>query len=84
MKTETPRTDAALCECGYVYISAADPHVKASFARELERELTEMKKQRDMLAEALRQCKNYLDGRTSVLPCSVIDNALAAVKGGKP
>jgi hypothetical protein len=64
----------------------AEAKFDLQFHRELyalqAKELAEAKEQRDRLAEALRQCKDYLDGRIYVLPCSVYDEALAAVKGG--
>jgi hypothetical protein len=49
--SDTPETDANLCPTGHLYVSATDPHVNADFARKLERE-------RD---EARREATDYRD-----------------------
>lgn len=49
---------------------------------QLERELSEARKQRNTLAEALRKCRKYMNDEIDSLPFYVIDDALAVMKGG--
>ena len=51
--TPTPRTDAAAWTTNYAEVEVVD----SDFARQLERELAEVMKQRDALADALRALK---------------------------
>jgi hypothetical protein len=55
----TPRTDANVKKHNLCRLSGNDL-VYADFPRQLERELAEVTKQRDALAEALRSIKNEL------------------------
>ena len=96
--SDTPRTDAETWrdEMDHVdtdYTFAQSITVSADFARQLERELAEARKQRDTLAEALEECKGWTH-RAVELEVSVpkalaqaqsivkAESALAAVKGG--
>jgi transposase-like protein len=63
--SDTPRTDAETWqdEMDHVdtdYTFAQSVTVSADFARELERELAEMREQRDRLADALRSIRRRL------------------------
>jgi hypothetical protein len=75
--------DAKLIGGGHVYISSCDPHVKATYARDLLRHLAEVRKQRDTLAEALRKVRDYQGNFGEDDPKSVAIEALAAVEGGQ-
>jgi hypothetical protein len=87
--SDTPRTDEFWRTYRVPYT-----HGSKAFARQLERELAEARKQRDTLAEALKLCEKHLEkhGREKCdeesdetgwwLLCGV-RTALAAVKGGE-
>jgi hypothetical protein len=60
MNTSTPRTDAAELTEPYEIRALGFCVVHIDDARQLERELTEAREQRDTLAEALRSIKNEL------------------------
>jgi glycosyltransferase involved in cell wall biosynthesis len=84
--SDTPRTDADTWrdEMDHVdtdYTFAQSVTVSADFARQLERELADMTKQRDALAEALREIAS---GAYSWKTCVdvIAPKALAAKKGG--
>ena len=80
MNTNTPRTNAA--------IIASDgqwSYVLADCSRELERELAEVTEQRDRLdgaLEAIRKANRTCKCCGSIELASIIDQAIAAVKGG--
>ena len=95
--SDTPRTDAETWrdEMDHVdtdYTFAQSVTVSADFARQLERELAEARKQRDTLAEALRKCVLWAEcmsmrcerDRDNINWSYLNDarEALAAVKGG--
>jgi hypothetical protein len=81
--SDTPRTDD---EQMSPRLDVECMIVSADFARQLERELAEARKQRDMLAEALRTASERF--RNPKYGCmwddaaDDIDKTLAAVKGG--
>jgi hypothetical protein len=78
--SDTPRTDK---ETGKSM--GSDSIVYASFARQLERELTEAREQRDRLAEAMRAMWPFIEEDPPCGGKSEIQQylqALAAVKGG--
>lgn len=91
--SDTPRTDAAL-ESTWGSINVPTNPIPADFARQLERELAEVTKQRDRLAEAITHCvlrikdyEKYLAGTRSNPPSSsaaleFAEKAIAATKGG--
>lgn len=58
--SDTPETDAALIGGGHLYVSACDPHIKASLARKLERERDEL---RARLSEEQQLHSQTLDER---------------------
>jgi hypothetical protein len=79
--SETPRTDAAITDArmpDQVYKRTMYDHIQV-----IERELTEARKQRDTLAEALCKCRKYMNEEIDTLPFYVIDDALAVMKGGE-
>jgi hypothetical protein len=86
-ESDTPRTDALMADQGHKRTIYEHIQVMETHARQLERELAEMTKQRDALAEALESlCRAIISGEpreiTGLLKQSGL--ALAAVKGGKP
>jgi len=88
MKTEsdTPRTDDIAQQTGYHIWSST----WRNFARQLERELAEVTKQRDTLAGVLRDVVAMLDddesytARGGPIELHNAKQALAAAKGEKP
>jgi len=86
--SDTPRTDAAAMPIDRIDTIASRPCnvVHEDVCRQLERELTEARKQRDTLAEALEMVAThtYADGQcdNGYSPQYVAKQALAAVKGG--
>jgi hypothetical protein len=78
--SETPRTDSNLVNMSGAGLNIETLFVQADFARTLERELAEVTRQRDALAEALEACLPHLPGHA----CGEYDDArqaLAALKG---
>jgi len=91
--TPTPRTDQAEMTIDEVRCFLPDTAkvVSPDFARQLERELTEARKQRDTLAGTLEMVRDadedcHKDGLQTipVVARCRIDQALATVKGGEP
>jgi hypothetical protein len=62
--------------------SAAMRHDLEKEVCQLLDELSEARKQRNTLAEALRKCRKYMNDEIDSLPFYVIDDALAVMKGG--
>ena len=62
----------------------SDSIVYASFARQLERELTEAREQRDRLAEAIRKHRDELELTSGDSVDVILWNTIAAVEGGEP
>jgi hypothetical protein len=77
--SDTPRTDK---ETGKSM--GSDSIVYASFARQLERELTEAREQRDRLAEAIRKHRDELELTSGDSVDVILWNTIAAVEGGEP
>ena len=76
--SDTPRTDK---ETGKSI--GSDSIVYASFARQLERELTEAREQRDRLAEAIRKHRDELELTSGDSVDVILWNTIAAVEGGE-
>jgi len=98
-QSDTPRTDAAAMPIDRIDTIASRPCnvVHEDVCRQLERELAEVTKQRDALAEALRKCReDSIINHDRMKKCGYTQaaiycqenadrayKALAAVKGGK-
>jgi hypothetical protein len=88
--TPTPRTDALMPDQGHKRTIYEHIQVMETHARQLERELADMTKQRDALAEALASLLSgvkdgwFNEGKWWHTGIEQAEQALATTKGGKP
>jgi hypothetical protein len=80
--TPTPRTDALMPDQGHKRTTYDHIQVMETHARQLERELAEVTKQRDALAFSIRfaLANSLANGESE----TKLRQALAATEGGKP